>query len=361
MSFVVYKYKVIMTGGGTAGHVTPNLALVPSLKENGFEVKYIGSKDGIEKEIIKNNNIPYFQISSGKLRRYFDFKNFSDPFKVLKGIKDANKILKKEKPDVIFSKGGFVAVPVVIAAHLRKIPVVAHESDMTPGLANKLSAPFCNKLCVTFRESLKFIKDNKGVLTGSPIRNEILHGSREEGLKICGFKQEKEVILIMGGSLGSKIINDQIRGKLNLLLRDFNIIHICGKGNLDNNLVNKAGYKQFEYVSEELPHLMNTADYIISRAGANSIFEFLALRKPMLLIPLSKKASRGDQILNANSFKNEGYALVLNEEELINDTLYNKILELKSNKKIIINAMKNMNGKNSIDLIVEVILKSIKR
>ncbi|WP_315077655.1 undecaprenyldiphospho-muramoylpentapeptide beta-N-acetylglucosaminyltransferase [uncultured Clostridium sp.] len=356
----MYKYKVIMTGGGTAGHVTPNLALVPALKENGFEVKYIGSKDGIEKEIVKNNNIPYFQISSGKLRRYFDFKNFSDPFKVLKGIKDANKILKKEKPDVVFSKGGFVAVPVVIAAHLRKIPVVAHESDMTPGLANKLSAPFCSKLCVTFRESLKYIKEDKGVLTGSPIRTEILHGSKEKGLEICNFKQGKEVLLIMGGSLGSKIINDQIRGNLELLLKDFNIIHICGKGNLDNNLLNKVGYKQFEYVSEELPDLMNTADYIISRAGANSIFEFLELRKPMLLIPLSKKASRGDQILNANSFKNEGYALVLNEEELINSTLYNKILELKSNKKIIINAMNNMNGKNSIDLIIEVILKSIK-
>ncbi|ACD52855.1 UDP-diphospho-muramoylpentapeptide beta-N- acetylglucosaminyltransferase [Clostridium botulinum] len=356
----MYKYKVIMTGGGTAGHVTPNLALVPALKENGFEVKYIGSKDGIEKEIIKNNNIPYFQISSGKLRRYFDLKNFSDPFKVLKGIKDANKILKKEKPDVVFSKGGFVAVPVVIAAHLRKIPVVAHESDMTPGLANKLSAPFCSKLCVTFRESLKYIKDNKGVLTGSPIRTEILNGSKEKGLEICNFNKSKEVILIMGGSLGSKIINDEIRGNLELLLKDFNIIHICGKGNLDNNLLDKVGYKQFEYVSEELPDLMSAADYIISRAGANSIFEFLALRKPMLLIPLSKKASRGDQILNANSFKNEGYALVLNEEELINSTLYNKILELKSNKKNIINAMNNMNGKNSIDLIIEVILKSIK-
>lgn len=356
----MHKYKVIMTGGGTAGHVTPNLALIPALKENGFEVKYIGSKNGIEKEIIKSNNIPYFQISSGKLRRYFDFKNFTDPFKVLKGVGDANRILKKEKPDVIFSKGGFVAVPVVIAAYLRKIPVVAHESDITPGLANKLSAPFCNKLCVTFRESLKYITDNKGILTGSPIRTEILRGNKEEGLKICNFKSNKEVILIMGGSLGSKIINDEIRSNLEMLLKDFNIIHICGKGNIDDNLKNKNGYKQFEYVSEQLPHLMNCADYIVSRAGANSIFEFLALRKPMLLIPLSKKASRGDQILNANSFKNEGYALILNEEELKDNKLYNKILELKTNKKQIIKSMDNMNGKNSIDLIIEVIIKSIK-
>ncbi|SFC59985.1 undecaprenyldiphospho-muramoylpentapeptide beta-N-acetylglucosaminyltransferase [Clostridium uliginosum] len=357
----MYKYKLIMTGGGTAGHVTPNLALVPALKENGFEIKYIGSKDGIEKEIIKKNHIPYFEISSGKLRRYFDIKNFSDPFKVLKGVVDANKILTKEKPDVIFSKGGFVAVPVVIAAYLKKIPVVAHESDMTPGLANKLSAPFCNKLCVTFRESLKFIKNNKGVLTGSPIRQEILSGNRNRGREICGFKDDKEILLIMGGSLGSKIINEEIRRNLKLLLKDFNVIHICGKGNIDNDLLKVVGYKQFEYVTEELPDFMKTADYIISRAGANSIFEFLALKKPTLLIPLSKKASRGDQILNANSFKKEGYALMLEEEEIKEDVLYNKIIELKNRKDELINAMNSEKAKDSIDSIIDVILNSIKK
>ncbi len=305
------KYKIIMTGGGTAGHVTPNLALVPKLKEKNFEIKYIGSLDGIEKNIIEENNIPYYGISSGKLRRYFDFKNFSDPFKVLKGVFDATRILSKEKPDIVFSKGGFVAVPVVIAAHLKKIPIVAHESDMTPGLANKLSAPFCDKLCVTFRESLKYIKDNKGILTGSPIREEILKGDKIKGEKICGFKDKHEILFVMGGSTGSKVINDLIRNNIDLLLKEFNIIHICGKGNLDSNLVNKTGYKQFEYVNEELPHLMAYADYIISRAGANSIFEFLTLKKPTLLVPLSKKASRGDQILNAQSFTREGYSLMI--------------------------------------------------
>ena len=193
------KYKIIMTGGGTAGHVNPNLALIPSLEKNNFEVKYIGSKDGIEKEIVKDANIPYYGISSGKLRRYFDLKNFSDPFKVVKGVFEAGKIMKKEKPDVVFSKGGFVSVPVVIAASLRKIPVVAHESDITPGLANKLSSPFCDKLCVTFRESLKYVKGNKGVLTGSPIREEILKGSKVKGLKFCGFYGDKEILFIMGG------------------------------------------------------------------------------------------------------------------------------------------------------------------
>lgn len=350
-----------MTGGGTAGHVTPNLALIPKLKQKGFEIKYIGSNDGIEKEIITKNNIPFFGISCGKLRRYFDVKNFTDPFKILKGIAQATRILSKEKPDVIFSKGGFVAVPVVIAASLKKIPVIAHESDMTPGLANKLSAPFCDKLCVTFRESLNYIKGNKGVLTGSPIREEILHGDKAQGKKICGFNDNKEILFIMGGSLGSKLINDEIRKNLDKLLLDFNIIHICGKGNIDEKCKSKDGYKQFEYVSEELPDLMKAADYIISRAGANSIFEFLTLKKPTLLIPLSKKASRGDQILNSKSFAKEGYALMLEEEEINGDILYNKILELKKKGNTLIKNMENSKAASGVEAIVDIILESIKR
>lgn len=355
------KCKIIMTGGGTAGHVTPNLALIPKLKEKGFEIKYIGSFDGIEKEIITENNIPFFGISCGKLRRYFDVKNFTDPFKIIIGIAQAIRVLSKEKPDVIFSKGGFVAVPVVIAASIKKIPVVAHESDMTPGLANKLSEPFCDKLCVTFRESLKFIKGNKGVLTGSPIREEILRGDKDKGKKICGFSDNKEILFIMGGSLGSKLINEEIRKNMNQLLKKFNIIHICGKGNIDKNLVNINGYRQFEYVSEELPHFMKAADYIISRAGANSIFEFLALKKPTLLIPLSKKASRGDQILNAKSFEKEGYSLMLEEEDINNDILYKKILELKERKNELINNMEKSESKNGVESIISILLDVMKK
>jgi UDP-N-acetylglucosamine--N-acetylmuramyl-(pentapeptide) pyrophosphoryl-undecaprenol N-acetylglucosamine transferase len=355
------KYKIIMTGGGTAGHVTPNLALVPKLKEKGFDIKYIGSKEGIEKEIIGDANIPYYEISSGKLRRYFDFKNFTDPFKVMKGVIEANKILKKEKPNVIFSKGGFVAVPVVIAASMKKIPVVSHESDLTPGLANKLSAPFCTKLCVTFRESLKYIKDGKGVLTGTPIREEILNGNAEKGKRICNFKDSKEILLVIGGSLGAKSINEAVRKNLDELLKSYNIIHICGKNNLDNKLKDKKGYLQFEYVKEELPHLLKAADYIISRAGANVIFELLALNKPTLLIPLSKKISRGDQILNANSFENEGYSLVLDEDEMIDDEkkLFIKLKELKEKKDILVKNMKNSGISNGVNSIFEVIIKSI--
>jgi UDP-N-acetylglucosamine--N-acetylmuramyl-(pentapeptide) pyrophosphoryl-undecaprenol N-acetylglucosamine transferase len=356
------KYKIIMTGGGTAGHVTPNLALVPKLKEKGFEIKYIGSYDGIEREIIKDANIPYYEISSGKLRRYFDMKNFSDPFKVIKGIYQASRILSKEKPDVVFSKGGFVAVPVVIAASMKRIPVISHESDLTPGLANKLSAPFCDKLCVTFRESLKYVKEGKGQLTGTPIREEILNGSKLKGLKICGFNDGKEILFVIGGSLGAKSINEEVRKNIKEILKDFNVIHICGKGNMDNSMLNLNGYNQYEYVKEELPHLLQAADYVISRAGANVIFELLALKKPTLLIPLSKKISRGDQILNANSFEKEGYSIVLDEDDMMEkNNLMEKITELKSRKKELITNMQNSDAKNGVEAILTEITKSIKK
>lgn len=349
-----------MTGGGSAGHVTPNLALIPKLKEEGFDVKYIGSKDGIEKDIIKNANIPYFEISSGKLRRYFDIKNFTDPFKVVKGIFEALTVLNKEKPDVIFSKGGFVTVPVVMAASLKKIPVVSHESDLTPGLANKLAAPFCDKLCVTFPESLKFIKGDKGVVTGTPIRRELLQGNKLQGKKICGFKDDKKILLIVGGSLGSKIINESIRKCIDELLKEFNIVHICGKGNMDVAFKDKEGYFQIEYVSEELPHLMALSDLVISRAGANTIFELLALKKLNILIPLSKRASRGDQVLNAESFNKAGYSKVIEEEELNSNTILKAIREVTLNKEKYIATMKSSTASNGVDNIINTILNSIK-
>jgi UDP-N-acetylglucosamine--N-acetylmuramyl-(pentapeptide) pyrophosphoryl-undecaprenol N-acetylglucosamine transferase len=349
------KRKIIMTGGGSAGHVTPNLALIPKLRELGYDVQYIGTKEGIERKIIEGENIKYHAISSGKFRRYFDIKNFSDPFKVIKGIFEAQKILKAEKPEVVFSKGGFVAVPVVLGAYLNKIPVIAHESDITPGLANKISIPYCSKICVTFPESLQNIKKGKGVLTGTPIREELLNGSRVKGLSICNFREEKPVILIIGGSLGSVKINDNIRAILDKLLGKFNVIHICGRDNIDEKLINKKGYKQFEYVSEELPHLFQAAELVISRAGANSIFELLALRKPNLLIPLSKNSSRGDQILNAASFEKSGYSMVLQEEELNNESLKNKIEELYLKRDEYIRNMGHSSIKNGVEKIIEVI------
>jgi len=347
-----------MTGGGSAGHVTPNLALIPKLKELGYEIQYIGTKDGIERRIIEENKIEYHSIASGKLRRYFDIKNFTDPFKVIKGIFEAYDIIKKQKPNIVFSKGGFVAVPVVLGAYFNRVPVIAHESDITPGLANKLSAPYCTKICVTFPESVNKLSKKKVVLTGTPIRQELLEGSRIKGLKLGNFNNEKPILFIMGGSLGSKNINDFIRRNLNDLLLSYNILHLCGKGNIDASYKNLGNYKQFEYVNEDLPHLMAAADIIISRAGANSIFEFLALKKPNLLIPLSSKSSRGDQILNAESFEKSGYSLVIKEENLNDKIFIEKINELNKNKDKYINNMSQSSLGNAVDFIVKVIDKA---
>lgn len=355
------KHKIIMTGGGSAGHVTPNLALVPKLKTLGYEIQYIGTEAGIERKIIEGENIKYYPISSGKLRRYFDMKNFTDPLKVIKGIFQAKKIMKIVKPDIVFSKGGFVSVPVVLAAYFSKIPVIAHECDITPGLANKLAAPYCTKVCVTFPEALNEIKNGKGVVTGNPIRKELFKGSKLKGKEICGFKNEKPILLVIGGSLGSKVINEAIRTKLEKLLLQYNIIHICGKDNLDKLLQKKNGYAQFEYVKDELPHLLACADLVVSRAGANVIFELLALRKPNLLIPLSASVSRGDQILNARSFEKSGYSMVIQDEELSPEYLEMKINELYRDSSQYVKKMKSNSTENSIDLIVDLIEKYRKR
>jgi UDP-N-acetylglucosamine--N-acetylmuramyl-(pentapeptide) pyrophosphoryl-undecaprenol N-acetylglucosamine transferase len=349
--------KIILTGGGSAGHVTPNLALVPGLKKRGYKIEYIGTKNGIERKIITSQKIKYHAISSGKLRRYFDIKNFTDPFKVIKGVFQAFIIIRKVKPNVVFSKGGFVSVPVVIAAHLNKVPVIAHESDITPGLANRISAPYCDKICLTFPESLNKIKDGKGILTGTPIRSEIINGSRIIGKRICNFKDDKPVILVVGGSLGSKFINDTVRASLDMLLSKYNIIHICGRGNIDRGMEGRKGYLQFEYVNENMPHVLNIADIVISRAGANAIFELLALKKPNLLIPLSRKSSRGDQILNAASFEKRGYSMVLSEDVLKPDTLVKKIDELYSSRNDYINKMAGSSAGNGSDKIIDVIEK----
>lgn len=310
--------KIILTGGGTAGHVTPNIALIPRLKSLGWHVEYIGSRDGIEQRLITELAIPFHAIASGKLRRYLDLQNFTDPFKIIKGVFEAYFLLRKIKPDLVFSKGGFVTVPVILGAWLNRIPIIIHESDLTPGLANKISIPFATKICVTFPETLQYIPT--AILTGLPIRAEILEGDPDRGLKFCEFDLDLPILLVIGGSSGSEKINLAVRKILDKLTTKFQIIHVCGKGNIDSN-ANHANYKQVEYLGTELPDVLAVADIVISRAGANSIFEFLALKKPHLLIPLSKAASRGDQILNAQSFAKMGYSAVLLEENLHSDLL----------------------------------------
>ncbi len=349
--------RIILTGGGTAGHVTPNMALIPELKKAGYDIHYIGSKKGIERRLIKDMDIPYYPISSGKLRRYFDLKNFTDPFRVLRGYFQASRLMSRLKPDILFSKGGFVSVPVVIAAKRKKIPVIIHESDITPGLANKLSFGSASKVCCNFPETVKYLPEGKAVLTGSPIRAQLFSGKKEQGLSLCGFTAGKPVLLVMGGSLGSVAINQAVRASLDSLLESFQLIHLCGKGNLDQSLASRPGYCQFEYASQELPHLFAAADLFISRAGANTICEILALRKPNILIPLTAAASRGDQLLNAASFKKSGYSYVLHEEDMTRDSLLKAVSHVYDQRNQYIAALNEGAENSAVDLIMDLINK----
>lgn len=347
--------KIVLTGGGTAGHVTPNIALLPSLKAAGYEIAYIGSYDGIERRLIGDFDIPYTGISTGKFRRYLDIKNFTDPFRVIKGYSEAKKFLKNYQPDVVFSKGGFVSVPVVRAAAALHIPCIIHESDMTPGLANKLCSPVAAKVCCNFPETLKLLPEDKAVLTGSPIRSELSKGNKIAGLEMCGFTANKPVIMVIGGSLGAAGVNKAVRDALPKLLVDFQVVHLCGKGKIDNLLLNTEGYKQYEYIKSELCDLFAMADVVISRAGANSICELLALKKPNILIPLPAASSRGDQILNAKSFESQGFSIVLSEDDLTTDLLVDKVHELYFTRQSYIDAMSNSGQLDSISKIMGLI------
>ncbi|MGP7815775.1 undecaprenyldiphospho-muramoylpentapeptide beta-N-acetylglucosaminyltransferase [Niallia sp. 01092] len=337
--------KIVFTGGGTAGHVTPNLAIIKELNKNEWDIHYIGSKKGIEKELIEKINIPYYSISSGKLRRYLSVENVKDIFKVLKGCYDARKLLKKIKPDVVFSKGGFVSVPVVIAASMLKIPVLIHESDLTPGLANKIAMRFASKIFTSFEETLNYLPKEKSSCIGSPIRKDILTGSATAGRHFLDFTSSKPIITVMGGSLGAKKINKAIRENLDVLTKKYQIVHLCGKGNVDEALTTNRGYKQLEYVHDELADILAATSFVITRGGSNAIFEFLALKLPMLIIPLSKQQSRGDQILNAKSFTKKGFSLTLEEENLTSVTFLETVQQLDEKQAAIKQAM-NSNVKN---------------
>lgn len=353
--------RIVLTGGGTAGHVTPNMALIPNLQEAGYDIQYIGSYDGIEKDLITGIDIPYHSISSGKLRRYFDVKNFTDPFKVMKGYLQASKLLKQLKPDIVFSKGGFVSVPVVLAAKHRHIPCIIHESDMTPGLANKLAIPSATKVCCNFPETLNYLPNGKAVLTGSPIRQELFEGNKERGLSFCGFTSDKPVILVIGGSLGAVAVNNAVRESLDELLKHFHIIHLCGKGKVEPSLQQKQGYVQFEYIKKELSDLFACTDLMISRAGANAICEILSLRKPNILIPLSAAASRGDQILNARSFEKQGYSFVIEEESLTKESLIDAVQTVYKNRNSYIDAMNKSELADPIQTIMGLIEENRKK
>ena len=348
--------RIVMTGGGTAGHVTPNIALMPALKARGFEIYYIGSFDGIEKKLIEEIGIKYYGVSTGKFRRYFSLKNLTDPFRVFKGIGEARKILKALSPDVVFSKGGFVGVPVVKAARKLGIPCIIHESDYSVGLANKLCFSAAKKICCDFPETLKSLPAEKGVLTGAPVRKELSEGNAGNGRIVCGFEEGKPVLLIIGGSLGAAAVNEAVRNALPELLKKYNVIHICGKGKTDDSFNGMDGYRQFDYVGRGLADLFAAADIVISRAGANSIFELLALKKPNILIPLP--GGRGDQLLNARSFEGQGYSMVIKQDEITTELLVSKVDELYENKESYISAMAKSTQQDAIKIIADLIAEA---
>ena len=352
-------YRIILTGGGTAGHVTPNLALVDALREAGFEISYIGSKEGMEKELVQAAGLPYYGISTGKLRRYFDLKNFTDPFRTIKGFGEASSLIKKLRPHVIFSKGGYVTVPVVHAAAARHVPIVCHESDMSPGLANRISLPFATRVCCNFEETRDMIKKGRAIVTGLPIRRELFEGDRNKALEFTGFSGDRPVLLVTGGSLGSANINEAVRRILTTLTATFDVVHLCGRGKLDPTLHSTGGYVQYEYVGPQMKELFALADIVVSRAGANAVCELLALRKPSLLIPLGSNASRGDQIQNAASFEKRGYSMVLREEDMNDDTLTGSIMELFEKRSSYIAAMESSPHKDAVSTIVKIITSCV--
>ena len=347
--------KIVLTGGGTAGHVTPNIALLPGLKALGYDILYIGSYEGMEKDLIEKEGIAYKGISSGKLRRYLDLKNLSDPFRVIKGFAEARKILKEYKPDVVFSKGGFVAVPVVLAAEQMHIPTVVHESDMTPGLANKICIPKADRVCCNFPDTMQYLPKNKAVYTGIPIRGELLAGSATEGRTFAGCRDDKPILLVVGGSSGSVAVNAAVRAVLPELTKEFQVIHLCGKGHVDDSLKGTPEYVQFEYIREELKDLLACADLVVSRAGANAICELLALHKPNVLIPLSKESSRGDQILNARSFERQGFSAVIEEEEIKGTALLDLIRKTYASRDMQVKAMETSNASDAAAAVIRVI------
>lgn len=318
--------KILFTGGGSAGHVVPNIALINYLKDFGWKSHYIGSYDGIEKTLISPLNIPYYGISTGKLRRFKSWRNLLTPFQVLTGIGQAWRLLGRIRPAVVFSKGGFVAFPVVFAAWLRRIPVIIHEADLTPGLANRLSLPFAQQVCVNFPGAEKYFKNpNKVIVTGIPLRQVLTSGSRERGLNFLHFSASKPVLLIYGGSLGAQKLNDITRQILPKLTQQFQIVHVCGTNKTDNRFDNIKDYQQYPYINDEFGDVIACADLVISRAGANTVYELIALRKNHILIPLSKKASRGDQIENAEYSSKKGFSTVIDDEDLTATSLLQTI------------------------------------
>jgi UDP-N-acetylglucosamine--N-acetylmuramyl-(pentapeptide) pyrophosphoryl-undecaprenol N-acetylglucosamine transferase len=317
----------------------------------GWRADYVGSDSGIESSMVAPLDVPFHGIASGKLRRYFSWENFIDPFRVVWGILQALVLCVRLKPDVVFSKGGFVSVPVVVAAWMLRIPVVSHESDVTPGLANRLAYPFCRRICVTFNETAMYLPAKKVLITGTPVRQSLLSGDRDRGLSFLGLDSTRPVLLVFGGSLGAEGINRQVRSVLPTLLAQFQVVHVAGQGNLDPSM-DQAGYVQREFIGAEFGDVLAAADIVVSRAGANSLYELFCLRKPHLLIPLTAAQSRGDQIENARVFADKGYSRVIEEAALTDERFLAKVMQLLQERDAVSSRLKQFEVHDSVRQIV---------
>lgn len=340
--------KIVLTGGGTAGHIYPALAVAENLSSD-YDIHFVGG-NGMEKDIIaKEKNITFHEIRAVKLERKLTLKNLLIPFKLNAAIKDAKKVLQEIKPNVIFSKGGFVSVPTVIAAKRLGIPVVSHESDLSFGLANKIILKRCNKMCCTFRQTAK---NKKCVFTGQPIRKKVFVGDKFKILRQGDFDKNLPNLLIIGGSLGANFINQKVWNNLDKLTQKFNVVHLTGK---QADIVHThKNYLQVPY-ADNVGDYYAFADFAISRAGSGVINELLALRIPALLIPLSKKCSRGDQIENAKLFQNLGVADMLHEEDYSDEKLFLKLDNLIKNSEKIKKNMQKTQNFNSCEEIIKII------
>lgn len=348
--------KILFTGGGSAGHVTPNIALIEHFQQVGWDIVYVGSVMGIERELI--TSVPYRAISSGKLRRYFDWQNFLDPFRILWGFMQSLLICLRERPHVVFSKGGFVAVPIVFAAWFWRIPVICHESDVTPGLANKLCFPVVRKICINFPETARYIKHaDKTVVTGTPIRNSILNGSRQAACDAFGLSADQATLLVFGGSLGAAAINQMVRASLVELLESFQVIHVVGAGNISD--IDTPGYVQREFLLDEFGDVLALADVVVARAGANSIYELLVSRKPHILIPLTSAASRGDQLDNAKTFCAAGYSRMLDEKD--GENLVDLVLQVHRDRQQIVHRIEQFTVLDSVAVIADLLSLTAER
>ena len=327
--------RILFTGGGTAGHVTPNIALIEALQAKQWTIHYVGSQAGIERQLIEPLAVPFHGIKTGKLRRYFSWQNFIDPGLIAWGFLQSLLLCLRLRPNVVFSKGGFVAVPLVVAAWVCRIPVISHESDMTPGLANRLCFPFSRWICVNFPQTATHLPTNKVLVTGSPVRTQLLNGDSTRARAEYGLAGIKPLLLVFGGSLGANVINRVVRQSLNALLDQFDLIHVVGAGNLDESLTARAGYIQREYIHGGFGDVLAAADLVLSRAGANSIYELLITRTPHILVPLSAAASRGDQLINARTFQQAGMSEVLYEDQLSEPALLECIHRIYAQRKTI--------------------------